>query len=382
MNSEWKVPFYRSNWGGKEERAVLKVMRSYKLVKGPVYEEFSAKFSRFIGSRFSLPVNSCTSALELAFQSLPKNGRDLVICPAYTHPATINAVINSGYKPVIVDVRKHSLDMDWRKAPINKNVFAIIPVYFSESLEGMEDLLDLCKSEGVYMVSDCAQAAGASYQFKCEEKKLGSFEDISCFSFFPTKNMSTGEGGILVTNSENIYEKASILSSHGIVSKGQERVCVFPGHNYRMTDILAAIGSVQIDKLEELNEQRICAARRYEKRLSEVVGVRVLHNWSDWRNKRVYQVFMIEISSLDRNFLLRRLREDYGVECLIHYHPSIPEMGIYKSYLYSSCENAIEHSNKCLSLPMHSRIKNREIDFVCDKIEEILSDKYIGFGSS
>ncbi len=250
MNKKIKVakPFVDE----EEVQAVREVLLSGRYVSGPKVEEFEKKFADYIGVKHAVAVNSGTAALHVALASLGIGPGDEVIVPPLTFFSTVSAVLHQNAIPVFADIDLESfcLDPSDFEDKITENTKAVIPVHIFGNAAEMDEILRIADEYNVKVVEDCAQAHGTEYK----GKKVGSIGDAGCFSFYATKHMTTGEGGMITTDSDEIAEKAKIIRNHGMVGRDQH---VMLGYNYRMSEINAAIGLVQLKKLEKLNEKRI-----------------------------------------------------------------------------------------------------------------------------
>jgi len=303
--------------------------------------------------------------------------------------------LNVGAKPVIVDSADeddYSLNINTdtlSNLVVDKEVDCILPVAFTgEPLQNVSWFREFCDNNGIYFVSDLAQALGAEYgskifynDFKKQWVKAGSVEDCSVFSFFPIKNISTGEGGCLATNDEDVYNKVVMYASHGISSKDREkRVPTVVGYNFRMTDILASVGIEQLKKLDGMNKNRVEIAIKYGDRLWDLYEdgkILYLHHPKKselellW-GKHVFQLYVIRVDEKYRDDLVAFLYEN-GIQCLIHYDPPIPEIPLYRNFLYDDCRNTVKYSKQVISLPIHPNLEDWEVDYICQKIREFFN---------
>ncbi|MCG2659191.1 MAG: DegT/DnrJ/EryC1/StrS family aminotransferase, partial [Kiritimatiellae bacterium] len=248
----------------KEEiREVILTLRSGWIGTGPKVQRFEEMFRDFIGARFAMALNSCTAALHLSMLAIGIKSGDEVIIPALTFAATANAVIHAGGRPVLVDCQRETMNMDPKDAErkITKKTRAIIPVHFAGRPCAMDAIADIARRHRLHVVEDCAHAIEAEFQ----GKKVGTFGAIGCYSFYVTKNIITGEGGMAVTDSEEYADKIKILALHGMSKDAWKRYSdegykhyqvVYAGFKYNMTDMQAALGIHQLPRIDRYWSRR------------------------------------------------------------------------------------------------------------------------------
>jgi Predicted pyridoxal phosphate-dependent enzyme apparently involved in regulation of cell wall biogenesis len=238
------IPIARPLLGDEEIEVVSQVIRSGMLVQGEMVRRFEEEFSSYVGVKDSIAVSSGTVALDLALKAFGLDPGDEVICPAFTFIATSNAVLYQGLRPVFADVdpRTFNLNPEDVLEKVNSNTKAILGVHLYGQPFDVKAIHEICEDHDLILIEDCAQAHGAEY----EGKRAGSF-GTGCFSFYPTKNMTTGEGGMITTDDDMLAERLRLLRNHGDRGKYNH---VMLGYNYRMTNIQGAIGLVQLRKLD------------------------------------------------------------------------------------------------------------------------------------
>ena len=319
------VPLCRPDIGEKEIEAVVEVLKSGWLAHGEYNHKFEVAFANLLKVPHAITLNSCTSALEVALQVAGIRGE--VILPSFTWVATANAVVNSGATPVFCDVDgpTRNTTAELIAAQITPRTEAVICVHYGGQPCQMDAIVRLCEQHGLFLIEDSAQTLGATWK----EQQAGSF-GIGCFSFFPTKNITTGEGGMLTCKEASFADKIRALISHGIPSTtlAREKMkapwvreAVVAGHNYRMPNPLAALGYHQLMRLDELNRKRIALARRYDALLaSECPGIQtpVVSEGAT----HVYQMYTIEVEHGKRDTIVLALRER-GVGASVHFDPPV-----------------------------------------------------------
>jgi perosamine synthetase len=237
----------------KEEiDAVTEVLNSGNLSQGKKVQEFEEKFSGFIGKKYGIATSSGTSALQIAMKSLGLGKGDEVITTPFTFAATTNSILFTGAKPVFADIdeRSFNLNPDLIKEKITDKTKALVVVHLYGNPCEMGKILRICRDHNLKLIEDCAQSTGSAFG----GRNIGSFGNASCFSFYPTKNMTTGEGGMILTDNSEIERKCRLYRNHGQIETYEH---IEMGFNFRMTDIAASIGICQLAKLGGLNEKRI-----------------------------------------------------------------------------------------------------------------------------
>ena len=238
--------------GQQEYKALKKIIFSGKFVSGKTVEIFEKDFAKFIGTKYAICMNSGTAALHAALSSINLKPNDEVIVPAMSFISTATAVLHQRCKPIFCDVNLNNYCMspDSFKEKITNKTKAVIPVHFAGSSCDMNKISRIAKQNNIKVIEDCSQAHGTKYF----GKTVGNFGEVSCFSFYATKHMTTGEGGILCTNQKKIYEYCKSFRNHGMIDRDTHK---FLGYNYRMGELNAAIGIVQLKKLKRINSKRI-----------------------------------------------------------------------------------------------------------------------------
>lgn len=373
-----KIPFVKPPFGEEEITAVSEVMRTAELSYGAVGLEFQLRFAIYIGSNYAISCNSGTSALELVLQAYLRMGKlkfhDKVIIPSFTFVAVANAVVNAGLKPVFADIRP-DMAMDLSQYKHIKGTRAIVPVHTFGLPCDMENIREIANRWGFLVIEDCAEALGAQY----EDRKVGSFGDAAIYSFTPTKNMVTGEGGMITADDPVLAEYLRALRAHGIHSRSandNSRDAIMPGHNYRLSEIHAAIGNVQLKKLDKNNAERIKKANQLTKAI-EAEGLPVITPRGYADRTHVYQLYTIQLEGAegrDRDKVVRRLRE-MGIEAKVYFWPPI-HLQKYYIMKYEWCtpnKNTNRIAESVITLPMRPTLMDEEIDYMVQGLKEVLS---------
>jgi perosamine synthetase len=369
-----RVPMAQVRLDSKTIRAAGEVLRSGNLRAGPLTEEFEKRFAEQTGSRFAIAVSSGTAALHIAYSGMLKPG-DEVIVPDFTFVATASMVLAAGAKPVLADVspRTFTLDPADVERRITRRTRALAPVHLYGHPAAIRQLADLAKRHHLQVIWDAAQAHGAQYQ----RKDVGSFADAVCYSFYPSKNMTTGEGGMITTRNVDLAERFRLLRSHG--EKGRyNHVCL--GYNYRMTDIAAAIGLNQLRSLPEAVERRRRNAAAMVEGLSEIDGI--LLPSEDEACTHSYHLFTIRLQPEILGMTREEFRQSLavrGVETAVHYPQPLHRQPLF----YGLGSDADFPSSSCLaesvlSLPVHPRLTARQIAQVIQAVREAARQRRSG----
>jgi len=349
----------------EELEAAKRVLLSGNYILGPELKEFESQFAKYSGARYGVGVNSGTSALVLALMALNLKKNDEVITAPNSFVATGNAIVLAGAKPVFVDIdpETYTMNPDLLEKAVTKNTKAIIPVHLFGHPADMDPIIDTAKDRNITVIEDAAQAHGSEYK----GRKIGSIGDVTCFSFFPTKNMTVGgDGGMILTDNEEIHKKCFMLRDAGRWDS-KSRSEIF-GYNMRLNEISAAIGKEQLKKLDGWNEKRRQNAKIYTKNLEGLVQLPTEKEWA----KHIYHLYVIRCKKRDD---LKKFLSENGIETGIHYpipihlQPPFMKLG-FRHGLFPITER---YANEILSLPMSPVIKKEEIEYTADKIREFHS---------
>ena len=361
------VPFI----GEKEQEYVIDCVKTNWISsKGKYIGEFENKFANYCGCKHGISTTSGTAALHLALASIGVGKDDEVIVSAFTMISSVFAVIYCGAKPILVDAEQETWNIDAEKIEeaITERTKAIMPVHIYGHPCDMDPIIKLAREYDLYVVEDAAEAHGAEYK----GRRAGGVGDIGCFSFYANKIITTGEGGMVVTNNKGIAEKARALKDLAF-SKERRFLHTDLGFNYRMTNIQAAIGLAQLEKIDELVERRRKNAYLYNCLLKDIEGIRlpIEEKWA----KNVYWMYSILIEDefgMSRDELMNKL-EKKGIETRsffipMHKQPVFQNMGFFKGMNYPVAE---ELSKKGMYLPSSSGLTENEIIFICNIIEGV-----------
>ena len=374
----WKVQLFQLNYNQREPQAVKDVVDSGWITMGERTKKFEKSFSEMIGEGVhSVALSSATAALHISLLALGIKEGDEVIIPALTFVADINVVRMVGATPVLADCSDFN---DWNMSAetiakqITKKTKAVIVVHFAGYPCQMDEILELCNDKGIALIEDVAHAPDAKYK----GRNCGSFGEYGCFSFFTNKNLSIGEGGMLVTKDDNLAQQARYFRSHGMTALTLDRHkgraisydVAQSGLNYRIDEMRSALGLIQLEKLKDANEQRKRLVERYIDRLKDNRKISI--PFLDLPNiESVYHIFPILLDvEIDRVWLIGKLKED-GIQSSIHY-PAFRDFTAFKDIGLNSAPIAEEIATRELTLPLYPTMSFDEVDLVCGSLNKIL----------
>ena len=360
--SDIKVPIAKPIIGEEEIENVVEVLKSGMIAQGPKVAEFEEKFAEWVGAEYGIAVNSGTAALHVSLLSCGIGKGDEVITTPFTFIASGNSVLYTGAKPVFadIDLKTYTLNPDSIENLISENTKAIMPVQLYGQSANMDKINEIAERYGLVVIEDAAQAHGAM----CNGEKVGSLGDMACFSFYPTKNMTTSEGGIITTDDAELAENARVFRAHGAsVRYHHDEI----GYNFRMTDISAAIGLAQLKKIDGFNDKRIENAEYLNEGLKDVGGV--ITPYCAYGSKHVYHQYTIRVEKGNRNDWVELINEK-GVGTGIHYPIPLYNQPVYKKYdIGGDCPNAEIAADNVISLPVHPSLSKEDLDLVIEAVE-------------
>ncbi len=364
-----KIPVFDFELGDKEKEFVNNCLDTSIIGQGSYVEDFERKFSKFVNCKFGVTTSSGTTALHLACKTLGIQKGDQILVSSSTNMASAFSVDYCDAIPIPVDIEKKTWQMDVNKIEekINKNTKAIMVVHLFGHPVDMDPVLQISKKYNLKIIEDCAESHGVEYK----GKKVGSIGDIGAFSFFANKTFTCGEGGMIVTNSKELAEKAKSLKnlSYGAINKFMHDDV---GFNYRLPNISAALGLGQLTQKNKIFSEKERIYNRYKKNLKKIKGVNI-PSVRDWVTKYIMWVFNIYLDKnypLSRDQLVNKLKEK-NIETRNAFVPINKQKILIKKYgLFKEedCPNANYIMDNGLYLPSGNNIKNEEIDFICSEI--------------
>jgi len=375
-DSKIKFPAYEPWISKEDEKTISKTLKQSMLTLGPQLEKFESDFCKYSKAKYAVAVSNCTAALHLSLMALGIKENDEVIIPDLTFVADANAVLACNAKPVVADINKENFFMSPSnvKKNITKKTKAIIPVHIYGQLCNIDEILDLAKDNNLKVVEDCAHAVGTFYK----SKHVGTIGNTGCFSFYPTKNITTAEGGMVTTNSKEVAKKVRQLRSHGMTKSLKSRYSseypwvfniVEPGYNYRLDEIRAALGVTQLKRIKRINELRKKASLYYHKNLKNIPGIVLPDMVTD--RSHSYHLYTIRVTKsfkLSRNQLYKKLKNN-GIRTTVYWMP-IHEYAAYRKFAKkSSIVNTAKIYDEILALPLFPNISKKHQDAVIKVIK-------------
>jgi dTDP-4-amino-4,6-dideoxygalactose transaminase len=374
---EYTIPLFDLNFDEAEEDAVLKTIRSKWISTGPKTAEFEKKFADMLQVKHAVALSNCTVALHLGLLLMDIKPGDEVICPSLTFVATVNAIRYLNAVPVFTDIRSLAdltMDPDDIERKITKKTKAIMLMHFGGFGCDMDRIVEIARRNNVRIIEDACHGPLSEYA----GKKLGTFGDFGCFSFFSNKNISTGEGGMLITNNTELFERAKILRSHGMTSLSFERSkghstdydVIELGYNYRMDDIRSSIGIVQLDKLEADLKKRAELRHYYVRQLSGIKDIIV--PFTDYKFFSSNYIFPIVLKNSDmaKRNRIRELLAAGGIQTSVHY-PAVHRFSIYAEFAVELPKTEYVTDN-LITLPLFSKLSQDNIDYIKTTLEKAL----------
>jgi dTDP-4-amino-4,6-dideoxygalactose transaminase len=376
----YKIPLFDLNFSELEGQAVVETMKDGWISTGPKCLDFEKRFAEMLNVNYAVTVANCTTALHLAYEVLGIGAGDEVICPSLSFVATVNAIRYVNAIPVFCDVVSvHDLNIDPAKVEllITPKTKAIVVMHFAGFPVDMDRIMSIARTHNLKVIEDACHGPLSEYK----GKKLGTIGDVGCFSFFSNKNISTGEGGMIVTNSREFESEIRLKRSHGMTSMSYQRASghsteydvVTVGYNYRMDDIHASIGLVQLGKIQKDLEQRAEVRKYYLEEfdnLKDQVIIPFKTN-SEFVSNYIFPI-VIKNCSKDRRDSIRNQMHSLGVQTSVHY-PAIHKFSIYKNFI---TDNKLEITEKVvdseITLPMYSKLAKEDVKFIVKCINKCL----------
>jgi dTDP-4-amino-4,6-dideoxygalactose transaminase len=355
----------------REIEAVVKVLRTgmltHGLGAGPMVTEFESAFAKFVKAKHAIAMNSGTAALHSALVAVGVKAGDEVILPSFTFVATAEAVVFTGAKPVFVDITPDTYTISPRaiERAITKKTKVIMPVDLYGMPADMQPIREIAEKHGLKIVEDAAQAHGATYK----GKPAGAFADAACWSFYGSKNMTTGEGGMLTTDNDEIAEAPRYIRSHG---EKQKYKSLMLGHNYHMPEIEAAIGCVQLKKLPKFVAKRRENAKRLTQKLQKAKSLKLPREPDGFKcSWYLYTVRLKNANREERDGLVEKLKQK-GIGAFVCYVNPIHLMPYYRKFGKCRLPETEKASSQVFSLPVHPGVTPKQIDFIGDTLLHLL----------
>lgn len=382
MRTEF-LPFHVPDIDDAEISSVEQTLRSGWLTTGPKVREFELQFAEFVGARHAIAVNSCTAALHLALDAIGIKEGDEVIVPTLTFAATAEVVFYFRARPVLVDCCPKTLNIDPEQIEraITPRTRAIIPVHFAGQPCHMDPIREIARQHNLAVIEDAAHALPARYR----NQMVGTIGDITCFSFYATKTITTGEGGMITTNNDEYAERMRIMSLHGISKDAWKRYTaegswrydiLFPGYKYNLTDIAAALGVEQLKKCVRFYETRRQMAYEFNQAFADIAALNI--PFVDEAVQHAWHLYVIQLNleqlAISRDLLIEELkRANIGTSVHfipLHLHPFYRDTLHYDARAFPCATRAFE---RIISLPLYTKMTWRDQQDVVDAVQDTIA---------
>lgn len=370
------VPWITSD----DKKAVYDALSSRWLTGGPLVVAFESAFAKYLGVKYAVAVNSCTAALHLSMRALDIGPGDEVIVPDLTFAATANAALFCGAKPVLCDIDEDTYNLSPKvlMEKITTKTKAVIPVHYGGQSCDMKEISEIARDHQLHIVEDCAHSLGAQYA----GKMTGTFGEMGCFSFYPTKIITTLEGGMITTNNEKINKRLRQLREHGMNKNAIDREkgatwrydVVDLGYNYRLTDPQAALGSSQLKRVNLGIKKRISIADYYDTKLESTPGLAIPKRLPN--RSHIFHLYTIKLPISENGAIRNKVFNGLasaGVQASVHYTP-LHLMTYYKKFLKPTDAFPIAEKiyDQILSLPLYPTLDKAEVDHIAETIKDSL----------
>jgi dTDP-4-amino-4,6-dideoxygalactose transaminase len=377
------IPIARPDIDEADIAEVVDTLQSGWLTYGPKTQRFEAEFKQMVGAEHAVATNSCTAGLHLALLAAGIGPGDEVITSPLTFAATANVIVHVGATPVLADIRYDDLNIDPAEIArrITPQTRAIMPVHYAGQSCDMDAIMDIARQHNLVVIEDAATAAGSAYK----GRPVGALGDMTVFSFYPIKNMTTGQGGVVTTDNAHYAEKLGSLRNHGLDSNAWKRYSAEaarpfytlsePGFNYGMFDLLAAVGLGQLKRLGEFNARRAELADHYTKLFADVPEVEVPTVSPDITSNWHLYVIRLRNTTLARDDLVTKLKaHNVGTSVHyypVHYHPYYREHFGFREGDYPVCEAEFD---RILSLPLFPQMTEQDVERVVEAVKASLTE--------
>jgi len=365
--SEKVIPIAKPIFSEKTIREVSEVLGSRHVVQGPRTRELEERFREKVGASYAYAVSSGTAALHVAFLSILEPG-DEVIVPAFTFFATASTVLYSQGRPVFADIDPETFTIDPEDVSekITRKTRAIVPVHLFGNAADMKAVSDLAEDHDIVVVSDSAQAHGT----EVHGRDVGSFDHLNCYSFYPTKSMTTAEGGMVTTNDEKLDRLGRLIRSHGDDARYHH---IMLGLNYRMTDIAAVIGLNQLSELDGYLARRRCCGEVLREGIERIEGLHPQRIGEGVNHSYSYFTLVMDTSGFrcTRDEFVEALRAE-NISCAVHYPVPLTKQPAITNLMHPErCPASEETSNRIFSLPIHPGLTDEEFAKILEGVEKV-----------
>ena len=366
LSGKFHIPSAEPNITEDDAKAAYNAIKEGRLSSGSYVKKFEQEFANYIGTKFAIAVNSATSGLQLSLASLGIYDGEVITTP-FTYAATSNVIVHQNAKPVFVDVDKstYNIDPDKIEKAITKKTRAIMPIHYGGQCSEMEEISEIASKHNLFVIEDAAPAIGATHK----QRKAGTFGTISAFSFFPDKNLTTGEGGMVVTSDPELADKCEELRKNGASSRYHHTSI---GWNFKMPDPNAALGLSQLKRIESIIATKNKIAKYYQVSLEKINEIQppIVKEY----NRHTFMLYSILTKDLKQREEIKNALADKGIESRINF-PSVHLQPIYKQMFgFQSGSFPISEnlSERILGLPIFFSMKEEQQDQIVNVIREIV----------
>ncbi|MDX1664348.1 MAG: DegT/DnrJ/EryC1/StrS aminotransferase family protein [Candidatus Promineifilaceae bacterium] len=382
MRSEF-LPFAQPDIDEQELQAVHETIASGWLTTGPRTHQFEQAFAEAVGARHAIAVNSCTAAMHLALEAIGLQAEDEVITSPYTFAATAEVVRYFDARPVLIDVRPDDLNLDPQQLEqaMTERTRAVIPVHIAGLPAEMDEIVEIARRHDLRVIEDAAHAFPTTYK----GRMIGALSDFTCFSFYATKTLTTGEGGMITTDDDQWAERCRIMALHGISKDAWKRYTaegtwyyeiIAPGYKYNMTDVAAAMGLVQLGKAERMRERRCEIAQRYHAAFGRLPALQTPADRLD--STHAWHLYMLRVHldqlTIDRAQFVEALNR-HNIGASVHFIPLHLHPYYRDTYGYEPEDFPVAYREyqREISLPIYSRMSDDDVEDVIQAVSEIVT---------
>lgn len=372
--TNWKIPLSKPDVTQKEIKAVTAVFKKHTLSLGPKLHEFEGALAHFTNVKYAVAVNSGTSGLHLIVRALGIGKGDEVITTPFSFIASANCILYENAGPVFVDIKEDTFNIDVSKIEekINSKTKAILAVDVFSHPADWDALKKIAKKHNLFLIEDSAEALGSEYK----GKKCGSFGDAGVFAFYPNKQITTGEGGVVLTNNKRIADFSRSSANQGRqVKNGKWLEHVRLGYNYRLDEMSASLGVVQMERIFEILNKRKRVAELYNKKLQGIEGLQIPYD--SLESKLSWFVYVVKLAEKfagkKRDLIIKEMAKR-GIQCSNYFQPIHLQSFYRKEFDYKIGDFPVTENigKRTLALPFFNSITEKEIDFVVENLQEII----------
>lgn len=375
--SNWRIPLSDLDYGPEEEEAVLRVLRSKWLSMGPEVQDFEQEFAKFVGVKHAIAVANGTVALHLAYLALGLQPGDQIVQPALNFVAAANMTFAVGATPVFADIislTEPTIDPKEVERLISSRTKAVVAMHYGGYPCRMAEISAICKQYGLALIEDACHAIGARYldlqQRSPHDKMVGNLGDIACFSFFSNKNLAVGEGGMVTTTRDDFAERLRLLRSHGMTTLTWDRHkghassydVALHGYNYRLDELRAALGRVQLKKLESNNYKRQQLVQTYQSHISQCLNLVI--PFATFDGASAYHLMAVIAPKMEIRTRITQNFREAGIQTSLHY-PCVPDFQAFKNFSVQDLRNSRAFARGVITLPLFPSMTKHEVNEVC-----------------